>query len=149
MLRLFEHAGFEPAHDEHHWWIYDARVTSPRTCQVCIALDGTHYRGDEIDLAFPFHLHMRVNAIKALVHPNCRCVLRWTGRTKDVLTQPYGLLDRGPKRAKIDVKTLKKMKRSDLQGWWRVARFARETFKGKKRLNEVARHARETYRFRR
>jgi len=125
MLRLFEHAGFEPAHSEYHWWIYDARVTSPRTCQVCIALDGTHYRGDEIDLAFPFHLHMRVNAIKALVHPNCRCVLRWAGRTIDVMQAPYGIA-RKPKKAEVPKKI--ELGKSERRMFKKVARHARECY---------------------
>ena len=78
-------------YDEHHWWIYDPRMTSPKTCILCMALDGTHYRGDELYMAFPYHEIMHVNAIKAMVHPNCRCVLRWAGRSEDLLTSPYGL----------------------------------------------------------
>lgn len=125
MFRLFEHAGYESAHDSHTWWIYDARVTSPRTCQVCIALDGTHYRGDEIDAAFPFHIHMRVNAVKAMVHPNCRCVLRWAGRTIDVMQAPYGIR-REPKKAVVPKKV--KLGRSEKRLFRKVARHARETY---------------------
>lgn len=129
MFHLFEHAGFEDAHDEHHWWIYDARVTSPKTCLVCIALDGTHYRGDEIELAFPYHVHMRVNAVKAMVHPHCRCVLRWAGRTEDVMTAPYGI--RRPRKKAVIPKRVKPKLSPDQ----------------KRQFKTITKHAREVYGF--
>ena len=132
MLRLSEHAGFLDAHDSHHWWIYDARVTSPRTCPFCIALDGTHYRGDELDLAFPFHIHLRVNAIKARAHmprdPHCRCMLRWAGRTIDVMPAPYGVI-RKPKKAEVPKKV--KLNPDEKRMFKKAARHARETFRRK------------------
>lgn len=84
MLSLYEHAGWEQAHDPHMWWIFDARETSPKTCPLCLTLHGHQFRGDGLNMAFPYHIHLRVNAIKAMVHPHCRCVLRWAGRTEQI-----------------------------------------------------------------
>ena len=132
MFQLFEHAGFEKAHDPHTWWTYEARVTSPKTCELCIALDGTNYRGDELDLAFPYHIHLRVNAIKANTHmprdPYCRCLLRWAGRTKDVLEAPYGM--RKPRKPKIPKKV--KLVPDEKRMFKKVAKHARETWRQKR-----------------
>ena len=130
MLRLFEHAGFEDAHSPNTWWIYDAKETSPKTCQLCLGLDGTHYRGDEIELAFPYHMHLRVNAIKTNTHmprdPHCRCVLRWAGRTKDVLQNPYGILKRKAKKPTLPKKV--SLNKDERRMFKKVARHARETY---------------------
>jgi len=122
--------GFEKAHDSHSWWIYDARVTSPRTCPVCLALDGTHYRGDELDLAFPYHIHLRVNAIKALVHPHCRCILRWSGRSRDVLATPIGMRKK-PVKPQLPAK--QRLTPKQHIRWWQITRHARECYR--RRLN--------------
>jgi len=50
----------------------------------------TDWRGDWIPDVFPYHTHMAINAIRAKVHPNCRCVLRWAGRTKEIYKTPLG-----------------------------------------------------------
>jgi len=63
---------------------------SPKTCEVCKAYDMTDWRGDWIPDEFPYHTHMAVNAIKANVHINCRCVLRWAGRTEEIYKSPLG-----------------------------------------------------------
>jgi len=65
-------------------------MTSPKTCELCKALDMTDWRGDWIPTAFPYHIHERVNAIKAMVHINCRCRLRWAGRTEQIYETPLG-----------------------------------------------------------
>lgn len=133
-MKLFEHAGFAKAHDAHMWWIYDARVTSPKTCPVCIGLDGTHYRGDEIESAFPYHVYMRVNAIKAKVHLHCRCVLRWAGRSEDVLAAPIGLRKKPEKpQLRKEEREPKKLSPSQHLLWWRITRHARETFRKRRR----------------
>ena len=89
-LKLSEHAGWDVgatnAHSPNVWWIYDARETSPKTCSLCLTLHGHQFRGDGLDYMFPYHIHLRVNAIKAMVHPNCRCILRWAGRTEEPTT---------------------------------------------------------------
>jgi len=51
----------------------------------------TDYRGDEIPLAFEYHIHVTVNKIKARVHRYCRCNLESAGMSKDILTNPYGM----------------------------------------------------------
>ncbi|MCJ7767863.1 hypothetical protein MUP79_05695 [Candidatus Bathyarchaeota archaeon] len=66
-------------------------MSSPKTCELCQLLDMSDYRGDWIDFEFPYHTHMAVNAIRAMVHPNCRCVLRWAGRMEEIHTHPLGL----------------------------------------------------------
>lgn len=138
MFRLLEHVGSEKAHNSHHWWIYDARETSPVTCPLCLSLHGSHYRGDEIEGAFPYHIHMRVNAIRAQAHAprdyHCRCVLRWGGRTRDVLERPYGVGKRKvpeiPKTVRgrpvedLLTRDLRKMRR-------KIVRYARETWRWK------------------
>jgi hypothetical protein len=63
---------------------------SPKTCEVCKAYDMTDWRGDWIPDEFPYHTHMAVNAIKANVHINCRCVLRWAGRTEEIYKSSLG-----------------------------------------------------------
>ena len=85
-----DHEGFH--HSAFDWWLFDARMTSPKTCPVCKALNLRDYRGDWIPARFPYHKHMRVNAIKANVHQHCRCVLRWAGRAKAIYMSPFGLL---------------------------------------------------------
>jgi len=131
-------------YDPHVWWLYDSRVTSPRTCPVCIGLDGTHYRGDEVPLAFPYHMLLRVNVIKPMVHPNCRCLLRWAGRSEDVLEAPYGM--RNPKLEKPELprgglagRRLQPLEPEQLSPsqhfkWWQITRHARETFSRKSRI---------------
>jgi len=132
VLKLSEHAGWEKAHDAHHWWMFDARLTSPKTCEICKALDGTVYRGDGIAAAFPYHIHMAVNAIKALVHPHCRCRLRWVGRTEKV--QVRHILtrrdDRERKRPQLPKKQRGLLSPSQHLIWWRTSHYARETFGG-------------------
>lgn len=130
MLSLSEHVGFAKAHDAHAWWIYDARMTSPKTCPVCLSLDGTHYRGDEIEAAFPYHLHMAVNRIKAKVHRFCRCVLRWAGRSRDVLSTPLGLRKKPEKpQLRKQEREPKAMSASQHFLWWKITKYARETLR--------------------
>ena len=130
-------------YDPHVWWLFDSRVTSPRTCPVCIGLDGTHYRGDEVPLAFPYHLQLHVHLIKPMVHPNCRCRLVWAGRTEDVLEAPYGM----KKPAYEPPQLPTPMRREDWKSpggqtlspsqhfkWWQITRHARETFSRKNRI---------------
>jgi len=125
-LQLFEHAGWDKAHDPHMWWIYDSRETSPRTCPVCLGLHGTVYRGDEVLQAFPYHVHMQVNAIKARVHPNCRCVLRWAGRSKDVLSSPLGLVKHHEKpQLPRKLREPKKLSPSQHLLWWQISKVSR------------------------
>lgn len=130
LMDLIEHAGWMRAHDPHVWWIFDSRETSPKTCPLCLSFHGTHYRGDEIDTAFPRHIHLRVNAIKCMVHPHCRCLLRWTGRSKDVLEQPYGYaLKRAAKMPTIPKRQEPKLSPSQKREFKRVAKIARETWR--------------------
>lgn len=89
-VKKADHQGYH--HSPYDWWIFKARMTSPKTCPVCKALDLHDYRGDWIPTIFPYHRHMRVNRIKASVHPNCRCVLIWAGRAKAIYLSPFGLL---------------------------------------------------------
>lgn len=84
-----DHEGYH--HSAYDWWIFDARMTSPKTCEVCKALDLTDWRGDWIPDKFPYHTHQSVNAVRAMVHPNCRCRLRWAGRAKEIYQTPLGL----------------------------------------------------------
>jgi len=125
-------------YDPHVWWIFDARVTSPRTCPVCLALDGTKYRGDELANAFPYHVVLNVNTVKPMVHPHCRCRLRWAGRSKDVLVSPYGM--RNPKRKlpelpyqytagrRLKPLTPQKLSPSQHFKWINITRWARECY---------------------
>jgi len=85
-----DHEGFK--HSAFDWWGFDARTTSPKTCPVCKALDGRNYRGDRIPTIFPYHTHQAINVIRAKVHPNCRCRLRWLFRTEVIRLCPMGLL---------------------------------------------------------
>lgn len=80
VLKAADHEGYH--HRSVDWWLFDARMTSPKTCPVCKALDMMRYRGDQIPTVFPYHTHMAINKIRAWVHPNCRCVLHWVGRTE-------------------------------------------------------------------
>lgn len=138
MLRLLEHVGFAKAHSPLHWWIFDSRETSPKTCPLCLSLHGTHYRGDEIDGAFQHHIHLRVNAIKAMVHPHCRCLLQWTGKSEDVLEAPYGyVLKRAPKVPTIPKKQLPMLSPSQRREFRRVAKIARETWSKRKWLRKL------------
>lgn len=92
-----DHQGFH--HSALDWWFFDARTTSPKTCPVCKALDGMMYRGDRIPTLFPYHTHMAVNKIRAKVHPNCRCILHWVGRTEEPETQPHRFYEMTPEEA--------------------------------------------------
>jgi len=122
------HESLDP-YDEHNWWIFDSRLTSPNTCELCQALDGTHYRGDELELAFPWHVPMRVNAIRAMVHVNCRCVLRWAGASIDVLASPYGM------KQKVDrPETPEDLSPSQQFGFRQVTKHAREMVSKKLRV---------------
>ena len=122
-----EHAGYLEAHDPHMWWIFDANVTSPRTCPVCLALDGTHYRGDDLDSAFPYHIHLRVNAIRPMVHPNCRCMLRWAGRTEQILNAPYGLKKKKSEQPEVELTPKQRLQVN------KFISFARETYADKRK----------------
>jgi len=137
MFRLLEHAGWMRAHDPHHWWVFDCRETSPKTCTLCLSLHTTHYRGDELDNAFPYHVHRHVNAIKANAHMprdrHCRCMLRWAGRTELVRPNPY-VRDRPPKVPEIP-KTVARRPVED--------RLTPDLMRMRKR---IVKHARESYR---
>jgi len=138
MYNLIEQADRTDSYSPHNWWIFDAKQTSPKTCPVCQSLDGSHYRGDELQTAFPYHIQISANKIKAKVHPHCRCLLIWTGYTKDVLTNPYGILDRKRERVKIPEKDKVKLSPSQWRMWAGVAHYSRETFRGKRRWNTQA-----------
>jgi|GEM_PF-4454264 len=86
-----DHAGYH--HSPYDWWILKARLTSPKTCEVCKLLDLLVYRGDWVPARFPYHVHMRINRIKARIHPNCRCVLVWAGRALGIYETSFGLLE--------------------------------------------------------
>jgi hypothetical protein len=133
MLTLRESA--TNPYDPHDWWLFDSQQTSSKTCPTCLALHMTHYRGDEIPSAFPYHVWMRANRIKAMVHPHCRCVLVWTGRTKDILNNPYGILRRPAQKAELPDKVAGRkieLSPSQRQLYDRTVDYARETFRGKK-----------------
>jgi hypothetical protein len=115
----------------HNWWIFDAKQTSPKTCPVCQSLEGSHYRGDEIQAAFPYHIQKTANKIKAKVHPHCRCLLVWTGYTKDVVTNPYGILKR--KRERVTVPEKIDLSPSQSRMFRKVQKYSRETWKRKNR----------------
>jgi hypothetical protein len=85
-----DHEGFR--HSDHHWWQFDARSTSPITCELCQALHLQMFRGDRVPEIFPYHTHQKINAIRAKVHPHCRCILRWAGRTEKSYNTPLGIL---------------------------------------------------------
>lgn len=85
-----DHMGYH--HSPYDWWVFDARMTSPKTCEICKVLDRRTYRGDWIPERFPFHIHRSVNAIKAMVHLHCRCILRWAGRAEGIYASPTGIL---------------------------------------------------------
>lgn len=139
MLRLLEHAGSEKAHSARHWWAFNCRQTSLETCPLCLSLHMTDYRGDGIDTAFPRHIHMRVNMIKARVHPHCRCRLESAGMSKDVLTNPYGMrrprrIPEVPKRVAgrpVEDVLSKSQRRERKQ----IVKYARETWRKK---NEIS-----------
>lgn len=57
-------------------------------------LDLRDYRGDWIPTVFPYHWHVALNKIRASVHPNCRCLLRWAGRAEGIYDSPFGFLSR-------------------------------------------------------
>jgi hypothetical protein len=88
IVKAADHEGFH--HSNKDWWIFDARETSPKTCEVCLALHLTDWRGDWVLTQFPDHTHQAVNVIRAVVHPNCRCRLRWAGRSEGVYEAPLG-----------------------------------------------------------
>lgn len=92
VLKAADHEGYH--HSAFDWWIFDARMTSPRTCEVCQALNLSDWRGDWIPSKFTYHTHESVNVIRAMVHPNCRCRLRWAGRANRVYGTPLGLGER-------------------------------------------------------
>ena len=87
---LVDHEGYR--HTEKHWWIFDARYSSPKTCPLCQSLNTQMFRGDVVPYVFPYHTHQAVNAIRAMVHPHCRCRLRWAGRTEKTYNTPLGIL---------------------------------------------------------
>ena len=134
MFHLSEHAGWERAHDPHMWWRYNCRESSPKTCPLCLSLHGTHYRGDELDIVFPFHIHRRVNMIKPMTHLHCRCRLEWTGRSKNVLLRPHGWLE-GKRKIPEIPKTVAGRPVSDvlvpsqLRLRKKIVRYARETWR--------------------
>ena len=126
-------------YDPRMWWIYDARVTSPKTCNLCINLNGTHYRGDELYLAFPYHIQIRADAIKANAHmprdPHCRCILRWAGRTEDILQNPYGILKRKPEKPKMSQDY--PLGRDEKKMFKRTTKHARETYLRQRALKMI------------
>ena len=130
-MQLLEHAGHVKSHDPHVWWSFDARQTSPKTCPICLSLNGSNYRGDEVDNAFPYHIHRTVADIKTLVHPHCRCVLRWAGRTEDVLKVPYGFITRKVRHPTIPKELQGQLSPSQLRLRKQIVKYARETYKRK------------------
>lgn len=85
-----DHEGFH--HSAYDWWIFTARMTSPKTCIVCKLLNLTDWRGDWVPDKFPYHRHVKVNRIRASVHQHCRCLLCWAGRAEGIYDSPFGLL---------------------------------------------------------
>jgi hypothetical protein len=85
-----DHEGFR--HDETDWWQFEAFETSPKTCDLCKALDLQMFRGDRVPDIFPYHTHRYINVIRAKVHQNCRCRLIWAGRTEKSYNTPLGIL---------------------------------------------------------
>jgi hypothetical protein len=117
----------------HNWWIFDSRETSGKTCPVCLSLHLTHYRGDEIHAAFPYHIQVSANKMKAMVHPHCRCRLIWTGYTKDIMDNPYGILKRPAKKAELPAKVAGRqidLSPSQAKLYKKTSKHARETFRG-------------------
>ena len=88
--RAADHEGYR--HSPFDWWIFDPRRTSPKTCELCLALASEMFRGDVIEFAFPYHEHKFINAINPFVHPNDRCRLRWAGRTEKEYNTPFGYI---------------------------------------------------------
>jgi len=130
MLTLREQEDRTDPYSPHNWWIFDAKQTSPKTCPVCMSLDGSHYRGDELHTAFPYHIQVSANKIRAKVHINCRCNLVCTGYTKDVVTNPYGILKR--KRERVTVPKKIDLSPSQNRMFKKVQKYSRETFRGRK-----------------
>lgn len=89
-LHQADHEGFR--HSSLDWWQFDARFTSPKTCDLCQLLHLQMFRGDVVPLVFRYHRHVLINQIKALVHPHCRCRLRWAGRGRRAYNTPLGIL---------------------------------------------------------
>lgn len=134
MFELSEHASFE--HSSRDWWMYTPRATSGKTCLTCLSLYMTHYRGDEVELAFPYHIHVAVNKIRVMVHPNCRCVLWWTGRTEEPWERPFGWLQGKPKAPEIPTKVYGRPVEDELspsQDYQRkqITKYAREVWRHK------------------
>lgn len=126
---------FDP-YDAHTWWLFDSRESSEKTCPVCLGLHMTHYRGDAIQSAFPYHMAYLPNKLKAKVHPHCRCLLVWTGTTKSVMDNPYGILKRPAQKAELPAKVAgKKIELSPSQQrlWKRTSGHAKETYRGKRK----------------
>ena len=118
------------------WWLFDSRESSGKTCNTCLALHMNHFRGDEIASAFPYHIQMAPNRIRAKVHPNCRCVLAWTGRTKDTLENPYGLLKRPADKATLPDRVAGRpivLSPSQKRLYDRTSGYARETWKKRRK----------------
>lgn len=140
-LTLREHAHME--HSSLDWWMFDAWATASNTCPTCLNLNQQIFRGDEIPDAFPYHTHDLPNRIRARVHPHCRCVLRWVGRDKrgESHERPTSLLKHitkqiEPVQIKINNKntvTPLHMSPSQRRLFQRTNKFARETFRRKKR----------------
>ena len=110
-----DHEGYH--HSAYDWWIFRAFMTSPKTCELCKVLDMRDYRGDWIPRRFPYHIHKRVNMIKAKVHRWCRCRLQYAGRTKRIYSSPFGFLtpEEVAKVWKPTAKELEKLTPSQLQ----------------------------------
>lgn len=85
-----DHEGYH--HSAFDWFIFRARMTSPKTCEVCKVLDLRDFRGDWIPHRFRYHIHRKMNQIKAKVHKHCRCDLWWAGRSERVYSSPFGFL---------------------------------------------------------
>lgn len=86
---LVDHEGY--LHSEYDWWMLDARTSSAKTCELCQVMSGQSFRGDVIPYVFPYHTHQAINVIRAKVHLNCRCRLRWAGRMGKIYNTPLGI----------------------------------------------------------